>query len=383
MNAIGKFLRRALYPVALYPAVAFACLSCGQAVAQLSTTPGSQTADELYTLGIVTGEPGSTEFELANDLAVLFSQNQETGARGERIRLLPVVGHGGVQAVRDLLRLSGIDLAMVSVAMLDYLRETKELGRLDDKFVYLWRMPEMEMHVLARSEIARIEDLNGKQVNFGPSDSDTALVTRRLFAALGIKAIEANLVHAEALEAMRRGTMAAMVMVTGKPAPAFRHLERTTGFKFLPTKWPGIQERVGAVLTEADYPNLIEPGRPVATVSFANVLVARNRPASSARERLLAFFTETVLSRTEDLNRPGRHSKWREFDVREEIPNWKRHAAVTRWLARESDITTGSVKRPSDAGMAGTPPSRDAAREELFQQFLEWREQQRKKEQRK
>jgi len=138
------------------------------------------------------------------------------------------------------------------------------------------------------------------------------------------------------------------------------------------------------VLTEADYPNLIEQGRPVATVTFANALMATNKPTGSSRERLLAFFAETVLSRAGDLKRPGHNSKWRDFDVHDEIPNWKRNPAVTRWLAREGEITgftsgSGRAKQP-DPGTVGIPPS---SHDQLFQQFLEWREQQRKKEQRK
>lgn len=356
-------------------ALVLAYFSCAPALAQLSGSQAPKNADELYTLGIIGGEPDLTEFTLANDLASVFSRRQESGPRGQRIRLLAVAGTGGAQDVRDLLKLNGIDLAIVSLPVLNRLRETRELGAIENKIVYLWRMPDQEVHLLAAPEVRSIEDLRGKTVNFGPPGAGSVFIARRLFDASNVKVAEAGLRQPDALEAMRNGTVAATVLVTGKPAPVLQHLAQVDGFHFLPIERPDGFEGARTSLTSADYPNLIAADGPVATLAVSDALVARVRPPDSSRARLLAYFVETIFARLDDLRRPGRHPKWRELDLDARIPNWKRYGPVTRSLARERDLSTGSAPSRDEAG------STREEEEKLFQEFLKWREQQRKMQQ--
>jgi uncharacterized protein len=192
MSASSKIVRSAVF-------VAACCagMACDGAFARSKS--GSATADKVPTLAILGSEPQLSEFEQAIDLATVCSQALERKRRDERVRLLSVVGEGGVQGVRDLLYLSGIDMTIVSVPTLNRLRESKELGRLDEKIVYFWRMPVMEVHVLAAPEIGKIDDLVGRKVNFGPLDSDAAMIARRLFSAVTVDVMETNLGYGEAM----------------------------------------------------------------------------------------------------------------------------------------------------------------------------------------
>jgi uncharacterized protein len=327
------------------------------------------SSDDVYTLGIVAGDPALSEFSLAVDLATVFSRGQESGPRGERIRLLPVVETGGIQAVSDLLRLGGIDLAMESVPMLEHLRSTGEFNRIEDKLVYLWRMPDIQMHILAGPEVGTVGDLRGKKVNFGPLDGDSALLARELFAASNVNVVEQNLPQGEAIADMHSGDIAATVLVTAKPAAPLLHLAHGSGFHFLPVQRRGDSGGMPTLLTGDDYPNLIDRSQPVATFAFENVLLARPGGESAARRRLLAFFADTVLKRVADLRRPGRHPAWRDFDVAQDVPGWKRYGAVTNALAGQA----GPPRTTTGSGTTPAPAASESEDKRLFREFLQWR----------
>src|SRR5581483_2583698 len=94
------------------------------------------------------------------------------------------------------------------------------IGPIDDQIVYIARLFNEEMHVIVRAEsgIKSIRDLNGKKVNFSDIGSGTQLSTRDIFARLGIKATEVNMGQADAFEALKKGEIAATVLIAGKPA---------------------------------------------------------------------------------------------------------------------------------------------------------------------
>jgi TRAP-type uncharacterized transport system substrate-binding protein len=327
----------------------------------------AQDAQDLYSLGIVTNQADTSEFAVANDLATVFMDAQETGPKGQAIRLLPVVGTGGVGAVRDLLKLRGIDFALVSIPVMDHLRETQELGPLD-KIWFVSRVPDREMHILAAPEIGRMADLEGKRVNLGALDSDTSLVARTMFRAIGLEVIETNLPYADALEALRSGNLAATVMLSSRPIPALQRLSRTPGFHFVEVDAPGYSP---ATLGAEDYPGLIGSDEHIRTVSIPSGLWAIQRPPGSARAALMDHFVETILTRQDYLRRPPRHPRWRDLDLRADLPGWPRHPAAVGWLRRNPAAT-------SAVGATMPEPERDLRDQyQLFEEFLRWRERKR------
>jgi hypothetical protein len=64
-----------------------------------------ETADRMNanTLIVVTGNPGFIYSELGNDLAAVLNN-------GDELRILPVVSQGGVQNIRDVRFLKGVDI---------------------------------------------------------------------------------------------------------------------------------------------------------------------------------------------------------------------------------------------------------------------------------
>ena len=114
------------------------------------------------------GSPEEGALPFANEIARVLAAGQETGPNGElALRVLPIVGRGGLHDIRDVLSLPGADLAITQEHMLARLQETKELGDLKTKLVYITKLFSEELHVVARQDIRQLSDLAGKPVNVG------------------------------------------------------------------------------------------------------------------------------------------------------------------------------------------------------------------------
>ena len=87
-----------------------------------------------------------------------------------------------------------------------------------------WRAP----------DVARIEDLAGKPVNVDVRGSGTAMTASLLFDALGIPVDARHDPQDTALERLRRGDIAALVYVAGKPARLFGGIPADAGLNLLP-----------------------------------------------------------------------------------------------------------------------------------------------------
>src|SRR5882757_3260503 len=239
------------------------------------------------TITIVSGNLDATDLTVASDLSAVLDD-------GDEFRVLPVMGKGGGQNIRDVRFLKGVDLGITQSILLNTFRRTNEIGSLDGKIVYIAKLYNEEMHVVVRAEsgITSIEQLAGKKVNVGDVGSGTQLSTRDVFSRLGIKADEVNMGQADALGKLRSGEIAATVLIAGKPAAAIAKLKAAEGLRLLPVPF-GKQlqdDYLPAVLTDADYPGMVAPGDGVQTVAVGAVLIAYNWPRGSEPYRRLENF---------------------------------------------------------------------------------------------
>jgi uncharacterized protein len=169
------------------------------------------------TVYIVAGSPEETYLDITHDLAVLLSS--------DNLRILPIVGMGGAQNIRDVLYLKGVDIGITSTQMLRYFASTGELSAaLDQQLTYITRLFPEEMHVVAGSGIKTIEDLKDKKVNFSDAGSSTQITARDVFGLLGIAVDEVNLSQADGIAAIKNGEIAATVVFSGKPAGIFSRI---------------------------------------------------------------------------------------------------------------------------------------------------------------
>jgi uncharacterized protein len=336
-----------------------------------------------YSVGLVAGDPDGTEFTIAHELSAVLGTGQETGPSGEALRIVPIAGKGGLQNVRDVLFLRGVDMGIAETHLLDRLQETKELGEIASKLVYITRLFDTELHVLARPEIRSIADLAGQAVNFGYEGSGNETIAREVFELLGIQGKPISIGQKDALERMRKGEVAATVIVTGKPAGLLGRASGENGFHLLPVSFgPKFQKDYRhAVLTHEDYPNLIPPGERIATLATGTALIAVNWPKGSDRYHLLEGFTELFFARLSEFQQPPRHPKWQEVDLATVLPGWRRFEPAERWLEREHGGVAASQERSKLRAefeqfldQTGSVRAPGSERERMFREFLRWRE---------
>src|SRR5438552_4585846 len=160
--------------------------------------------------------------------------------RPDGIRVLPVLGVGGLQNLNDVLFLKGIDMGVVDEDNLRLLkkRDPALYANIEQSVQYITKLYNSEFHVLARDEIKSYEDLRGKKVNFNLKDSQTEVTADIVFNMLKIDVERSNYDNDEAIKKLRDGEIAAMIILTGAPQAALAKLRREDAVHFLPLDQP-------------------------------------------------------------------------------------------------------------------------------------------------
>jgi uncharacterized protein len=326
---------------------------------------------------IMAGSASDTDLFIATDIAQVVDD-------GDNLRVLPIVGRGVAQNVKDVMFLRGVDMGITQANVLKHYAKTGELGSdFVEQVVYVAKLFNEEVHIVVRPDVTDIKQLKGKVVNLGVPGSGTAITARLLLDDLGINVQESHLADVDAIEKLKSGDIAAAVFMAGKPAPVMAWL-KGSGLKVLPIPYAKVLEDAyyPATLTHDDYPDLIAEGQSVDTVSVCAVLVAFNWSGDNVRYRKVAKFVDAFFSKFDELQKPPRHPKWREVNFAATLEGWHRSPAAQAWINRAKQGPSTASKSNFDtflaqnAGSSGTPVS-DEQRAELFKAFLEWNKSQR------
>src|SRR5438477_2671238 len=199
---------------------------------------------------------------IAEDLANLIDD-------GATRRVLPVVGKGSLQNLTDLKYLRGIDLAIVQSDVLDFAKEQRLVPGLEWSLTYITRLYNEEFHLLTGPAIKNVSELANKKVNVDMRGSGTSITAGRLFELLKIPVTVTNDSQEVALDKLRRGEIAALAFVAGKPAPLFMGLKGDDGLHFLAVPFnPAASSAYAPTrLTGSDYPDLVRQDQPVDTIA--------------------------------------------------------------------------------------------------------------------
>jgi hypothetical protein len=128
-----------------------------------------------------------------------------------------------------------------------------------------------------------------------------------------------------ALEQLRRGEIAALVYVAGKPARLFTNVAPELGLRLLPLPAPPalLETHLPARFTVEDYPALVpEPG--LDTLAVGAVMACYAWAPSQERHRKLTRFVEAFNAKFPAFLQPPRHPKWREVNLAAQVPGWMR-----------------------------------------------------------
>src|SRR4051812_36196389 len=281
-----------------------------------------------WTIGLAGGLLEGAPIRLASEIARVVDD-------GPNLHVLPIVTRGATENLNSLLYLRGVDTAIINS---DALEEYKvQVPEIRSRIAYLLNLFPSELHIFVRPEIASLQDLAGKKVNFNTQGTAAAYSGPLIFSRLGIDVEKTFIPHQVALEQMRKGEMAAVVFITSKPVDAFVRGRFDPGFKFLPVNYDSKFEDyyLPAVLEGSEYPNLIKQGERVSTIAVPTVLVSFNWPKATNRYQRVARFVDYLFSRIDRLQTPGFDPKWKSINLAAAVPGLDRFSAAQEWLDRK------------------------------------------------
>jgi TRAP transporter TAXI family solute receptor len=291
--------------------------------------------------------------------------------RPDGLRVLPMLGVGGLQNIRDLLFLRGVDMGVVDQDTMTIIKKTDPVlyANLEQRIHYITKLYNAEFHVLAREEIKTFDDLRGKRVSFNLKDSQTHITADNVFNILQLDVQRSHYDNDEAIRMLKANELDAMIVLTGGPNSGLARLKRGEGLHFIPLderSWtgPGLdklyEEYLPAELTHELYPGLVEKGQPVSTIANRALLAVYNWPENSDRYRKLEKFVSEFFSKIESFNSPARHQKWKEINLAAEVPGWTRFKPAREWLEGRRNLAAVSA-----------PSAGDEDVKVLFERFIE------------
>ena len=197
-------------------------LFSGAAMAQQQAADPANRANQ-GTVGVITGMEGGTYARTAADLTIL-----DDGT----LRVLPILGKGSLQNLSDILYLKGVDIGFVQADALAYAQQHGMFPNLAQKIRYIARLYNEEIHILARKDITRLEDLNGQRVNVDVTGSGSAMTAEIVLDALGIKAKVEHEKQVTGVQELKHGDIAAVIHVGGAPIRCSPTYQPTAAFIF-------------------------------------------------------------------------------------------------------------------------------------------------------
>jgi TRAP transporter TAXI family solute receptor len=296
---------------------------------------------------IIVSALGCTCARFAEDMRHVLNDFRPGG-----IRILPILSVGGVQNVKDILFLRGVDMGIVQQDNLVALKNTNRVlyANLENRIQYITKLYNAEVHILAREDIKTLADLEGKSVNFFLRNSPAETTAKNIFRTLKIKVRKTYFDHREAIDRLKNGKIAATIVMTGAPQATLSKIKKENGLHFVPIdekSLPGrnvkqlLAEYLPAELTSELYPNLVEPGHSVPTLANRALLVTYNWPEHTERYARMARFVNVFFSKFDKFHEKSRHPKWNEVNLAANVPGWVRFKPATKWLAnRDSQFAT-------------------------------------------
>jgi TRAP-type uncharacterized transport system substrate-binding protein len=303
-------------------------------------------------------------------------RNVVNDMRPDGIRVLPVLGVGGLQNLNDVLFLKGIDMGVIDEDNLQLLKNRNPIlyANIEQQVQYITKLYNSEFHVLARNDIKTYEDLRGKKVNFNLKDSQTEVTSEIVFKMLNIDVERSNYDNDDAIKRLRSGEIAAMIILSGAPQAGLVKVTSEDGVHFLPLdehSLPGNNNMTAVLnrylptkLTHDEYPALIPPGTSVPTIGNRAVLVAYAWPENSPRYKRLAKFVDGFFGKINELQKGAisgaRHPKWREISIAAEIPGWTRFKPAADWIAQDRKVAMAQSNAAPQSGNS----------KEMFDKFI-------------
>ncbi|MDJ0944853.1 MAG: TAXI family TRAP transporter solute-binding subunit [Kiloniellales bacterium] len=387
---------------------------------QADTAFAQGSMQEKVNAGRVTIITGGAEYVNSSYLRYAGEMAAATNEPGE-LRVLPIMGEGPVENIRDILYLKGIDIGILHSDALTFVQRRGIFPNARNRLRFLAKLYDEYFHLIAHRDIRSVAELAGKKVVIGKNDfSGSTISALTAFELLGIEIETVYDDWAPAIERIEKGEIAAIMYSTVRGSEFVQGLEPSETLRFLPLPFgpPLAETYEPAVFTAEHYPNLIAPGEEVPTLRFGTIMAVYNWKSDNPRYRNVAKFMTALFDNVEAMHEPPFHPRWRNFDPASKVtPGWKRFEPARAWAVakleerrrieaaaaaerqRREEAAAAERQRRAEAATADSlrqnaefqafvdymrarGDRREASDEEmleLFQRFMAWRELESKK----
>lgn len=297
------------------------------------------------TVRILTKGLGCTCTAIASDMASVLN---ETGDR----RILPVIGHGSLQGIADLMYLEGVDLSILQADVLAFVQRNDIHRNIEGRVRYVTKLYNSELHLIAGAGIKTIQDLDGEVVSYDVKGRGSFITAENVFESLGVEVKPVHFERDVAIEKIRKGEIAAAFVVTGKPADSMLKVQAGDGLHFVPVPINRELEQtyLSSTMTHDDYPDLIAADEIIDTIAVPEVLAVYNWPVNHERFAKVKSVVEAFLENFDKFQDPVRHPKWKDVNLQADLPGWQRFQPAEDWL--KSNIESVDLDQNDDAALA-------------------------------
>lgn len=321
------------------------------------------------TLIVATSHPTASYFAMAHAIASAIEKT-------DGLRLLPMSSGGGIETLRDLLYLRGVDMAIVPGNALAQAQATEGPSLLQ-RIAYIARLYNEEVHLLVGRNTKELADLRGKKIAVPVEDGSALFTARDLFARFSVDVEIVRMPAAEALELVRAGDLAATLLMAGKPLPLLADMPKDGSIRLLALPFtPALEDGyVPAAFRADDYPMLIPDGLVVESVAVSAMLMAHNAKGAEGSLQRTAKFVPAFFDATSE-HLLNRYTKW-EVNLAATLPGWSRLPAADEWLRWTQRQQSLSLQKSFEEFLRetrppGSPDLPPAQRKKLFDEFVSW-----------
>jgi len=325
------------------------------------------------TVTVITAPAGGATSVFGSDMARVIDDDAT-------VRVLPVLGKGPVRNVLDVLYLKSIDMGIVTTDVPEFYKLQYKIPDVTSQLRYIAKLYHNELHVIARTSIKSVFDLEGKKI-VAPTDVGY-YAAKVIFSRLNIKPASFDILtdDARSIQKIADGEADAYITSTGKVFSLARNIIKNEdrSLHLVPIPYdPRLQDLyLPTTLSGEEYPNLLAPGQTIDTIAASQLLVTFNWPENSERYNKVARFVDAFFSKFDEFRKPPRHPKWKEASIVAAIPGWQRFKASEDWLTAHNKIPAAqsgeTEKARFERFLVDKPVPGAAGPEVLFRQFLEW-----------
>jgi TRAP transporter TAXI family solute receptor len=268
-------------------------------------------------LGIVTGSKTGTYYQFGLDISRILDRSG--------LNLKVHNSKGSLANMYAVLKLPHAQLAIVQSDVLKFLSysSNQEARQMVKKTRLVYPLYNEEVHILARNEVSRFSDLEGRKVATGSKGSGTYLTAKTLFKLAGIKAEAVMAGSDAALDMLKKGEIDAMFYVAGYPVSLFtKKVSLGDNLHLLEITDKSITEfYVPSTIPASAYPWLKDDVNLVAVKAVIMTFSYKGENCQKVYE-----VAKAIKTNLKGLQSNG-HQKWKEVDLNLELGGGKNTVA--------------------------------------------------------